>query len=55
MNLLSEAKRLAPQLAETAAVDRELRRLSDQTWKILLDGGFVRRFSRPAGAAVRFR
>jgi 3-hydroxy-9,10-secoandrosta-1,3,5(10)-triene-9,17-dione monooxygenase len=42
MNLLSEAKRLAPQLAETAAVDRELRRLSDQTWKILLDGGFVR-------------
>jgi 3-hydroxy-9,10-secoandrosta-1,3,5(10)-triene-9,17-dione monooxygenase len=42
MNLLSEAKRLAPQLAETAARDRELRRLSDQTWKILLDGGFVR-------------
>jgi 3-hydroxy-9,10-secoandrosta-1,3,5(10)-triene-9,17-dione monooxygenase len=42
MNLLSEAKRLAPQLAETAARDRELRRLSDQTWRILLDGGFVR-------------
>jgi 3-hydroxy-9,10-secoandrosta-1,3,5(10)-triene-9,17-dione monooxygenase len=42
MNLLFEAKRLAPQLAETAARDRELRRLSDQTWKILLDGGFVR-------------
>ena len=42
MNLLSKAKRLAPQLAETAARDRELRRLSDQTWKILLDGGFVR-------------
>lgn len=42
MNLLSEAKRLVPQLAETAARDRELRRLSDQTWKILLDGGFVR-------------
>lgn len=42
MNLLSEAKRLAPQLAETAARDRELRRLSDQTWKILLEGGFVR-------------
>jgi 3-hydroxy-9,10-secoandrosta-1,3,5(10)-triene-9,17-dione monooxygenase len=42
MNLLTEAKRLAPQLAETATRDRELRRLSDQTWKILLDGGFVR-------------
>jgi 3-hydroxy-9,10-secoandrosta-1,3,5(10)-triene-9,17-dione monooxygenase len=42
MNLLSEAKRLAPQLAETAARDRELRRLSDETWKILLEGGFVR-------------
>ena len=42
MNLLSEAKRLAPQLAETAARDRELRRLSEQTWKILLEGGFVR-------------
>lgn len=42
MNLLSEAKRLASQLAETAARDRELRRLSDQTWKILLEGGFVR-------------
>jgi 3-hydroxy-9,10-secoandrosta-1,3,5(10)-triene-9,17-dione monooxygenase len=42
MNLLFEAKRLAPQLAETAARDRKLRRLSDQTWQILLDGGFVR-------------
>jgi 3-hydroxy-9,10-secoandrosta-1,3,5(10)-triene-9,17-dione monooxygenase len=42
MNLVSEAKRLAPQLAESAARDRELRRLSDQTWKILLEGGFLR-------------
>src|SRR5215470_4222419 len=42
MNLVTEAKRLAPLLAETAARDRELRRLSDQTWKILLDGGFLR-------------
>jgi len=42
MNLVTEAKRLAPLLAETAAEDRELRRLSDQTWKILLDGGFLR-------------
>src|SRR5262245_2272787 len=42
MNLVTEAKRLAPQLAETAAADRALRRLSDHTWKILLEGGFVR-------------
>ena len=42
MNLVTEAKRLAPQLAEVAARDRELRRLSDQTWKLLLDGGFLR-------------
>jgi 3-hydroxy-9,10-secoandrosta-1,3,5(10)-triene-9,17-dione monooxygenase len=42
MNLVTEAKRLAPQLAESAARDRELRRLSDESWKILLDGGFVR-------------
>ena len=42
MNLVTEAKRLAPQLAETAAEDRELRRLSDRSWKILQDGGFVR-------------
>jgi 3-hydroxy-9,10-secoandrosta-1,3,5(10)-triene-9,17-dione monooxygenase len=42
MNLVTEAKRLAPQLAETAARDRELRRPSDESWRILLDGGFVR-------------
>jgi 3-hydroxy-9,10-secoandrosta-1,3,5(10)-triene-9,17-dione monooxygenase len=42
MNLVTEAKRLAPQLAETSAKDRELRRLSDHSWKLLLDGGFVR-------------
>jgi 3-hydroxy-9,10-secoandrosta-1,3,5(10)-triene-9,17-dione monooxygenase len=42
MNLVTEAKRLAPQLAETSADDRELRRLSDHSWKLLLDGGFVR-------------
>ena len=42
MNLVAEAKRLAPQLAETANEDRELRRLSDRSWKILMDGGFVR-------------
>src|SRR5215469_8761809 len=42
MNLVTEAKRLAPLLAETVAKDRELRRLSDHTWKILQDGGFLR-------------
>ncbi len=42
MNLVENAKRIAPQLAETIAEDNSLRRLSDRTWKLLLDGGFVR-------------
>jgi 3-hydroxy-9,10-secoandrosta-1,3,5(10)-triene-9,17-dione monooxygenase len=42
MSLLDEAKRIAPMLAEGAAGDDELRRLSDSTWKLLLDGGFLR-------------
>ncbi len=42
MSLLDEAKRIAPMLAEGAAGDDELRRLSDRTWKLLMDGGFLR-------------
>src|SRR5438128_10051470 len=42
MNLVEEAKRLAPLLSASAADDDELRSLSDSTWKLLLDGGFVR-------------
>jgi hypothetical protein len=42
MSLLAEAKHLAPQLATTAAEDDKARRLTDRTWKLLLDGGFVR-------------
>ncbi len=42
MDLVTEAKRLAPQLAETAAEDEKLRRLSDRTWKLLMEGGFLR-------------
>jgi 3-hydroxy-9,10-secoandrosta-1,3,5(10)-triene-9,17-dione monooxygenase len=42
MNLVENAKRIAPQLAETVAEDNSLRRLSDRTWKLLLGGGFVR-------------
>ncbi len=42
MSLVEEAKRIAPMLAANAAEDDELRRLSDSTWKLLLDGGFLR-------------
>jgi 3-hydroxy-9,10-secoandrosta-1,3,5(10)-triene-9,17-dione monooxygenase len=40
--LVEAAKRIAPDLAETASGDNSLRRLSDRTWKILLDNGFLR-------------
>jgi 3-hydroxy-9,10-secoandrosta-1,3,5(10)-triene-9,17-dione monooxygenase len=42
MSLVEEAKRLAPLLEANAAEDDQLRRLSDSTWKLLLDGGFLR-------------
>ncbi len=42
LNLVENAKRLAPQLAAAAAGDDELRRLSDSTWNQLLEGGFLR-------------
>ena len=42
MSLVDEAKLIAPMLAANAANDDELRRLSDSTWKLLLEGGFVR-------------
>jgi 3-hydroxy-9,10-secoandrosta-1,3,5(10)-triene-9,17-dione monooxygenase len=42
MKLVETAIQLAPQLAETSAEDSRLRRLSDRTWRILMDGGFVR-------------
>jgi 3-hydroxy-9,10-secoandrosta-1,3,5(10)-triene-9,17-dione monooxygenase len=42
MSLVEEAKRIAPMLAANAAEDDRLRRLSDSTWKLLLDGGFLR-------------
>jgi len=55
MNLVTEAKRLAPQLAETAAEDSKLRRLSDRSWNILMEGGFVRSLqpARWGGGEVR--
>ena len=40
--LVESAKQVAPALAKTAAEDNTLRRLSDGTWKILLENGFVR-------------
>ncbi len=42
MDLVEKAKRLAPQFAEAATGDDQLRRLSDSTWNHLLDGGFLR-------------
>jgi 3-hydroxy-9,10-secoandrosta-1,3,5(10)-triene-9,17-dione monooxygenase len=42
MSLVENAKRIAPQLTETVAEDNRLRRLSDRTRKLLLEGGFVR-------------
>ncbi len=42
MSLLDEAKALAKQFADAAPGDDGLRRLSDRTWRLLLDGGFLR-------------
>src|SRR5271166_3362750 len=40
--LVETAGRIAPQLGETAGEDNALRRLSDRSWKILMDNGFLR-------------
>jgi len=42
MSLVAESKRLAPEFAANAAEDDKSRRLTDPSWKMLLDGGFVR-------------
>jgi 3-hydroxy-9,10-secoandrosta-1,3,5(10)-triene-9,17-dione monooxygenase len=42
MSLVAEAKRIAPLLAANSAEDDQLRRLSDRTWRLLMDGGFLR-------------
>ena len=42
MSLVAEAERIAPILAANCAEDDQMRRLTDRTWKLLLDGGFVR-------------
>ena len=42
MSLLAEAKRIAPILGANSSEDDQMRRLTDRTWKLLLDGGFVR-------------
>jgi len=47
MILVTEAERLAPLLAATVTDDDEMRRLSDRTWKLLLDGGFLRALQPP--------
>jgi 3-hydroxy-9,10-secoandrosta-1,3,5(10)-triene-9,17-dione monooxygenase len=55
MMLVGKAKQVAPQLAETITEDNHLRRLSDRTWKILIDNGFVRSLqpARWGGGEVR--
>jgi 3-hydroxy-9,10-secoandrosta-1,3,5(10)-triene-9,17-dione monooxygenase len=42
MGIVAEAKRIAPQLASLAAEDEHLRRLSDKSWKLLMDSGILR-------------
>ncbi len=42
MDLLEAGRRLGPELAGSAAEDDALRRLSDRTWKGLLEGGILR-------------
>ena len=56
MGLLESARRMAPSLAAAAAADDELGRLSDGTWKDLLEGGFLRSLQprRWGGGEVRF-
>jgi 3-hydroxy-9,10-secoandrosta-1,3,5(10)-triene-9,17-dione monooxygenase len=41
-NLVETAKRIAPELAKNAPEDNGRRSLTDRTWKILLENGFVR-------------
>lgn len=42
MSMVEEARRVAARLAANAAEDDGMRRLSDSTWTLLLDGGFLR-------------
>jgi 3-hydroxy-9,10-secoandrosta-1,3,5(10)-triene-9,17-dione monooxygenase len=42
MSLASQAKLVASQMAAQVAEDDALRRLSDRTWNLLQDGGFLR-------------
>jgi len=40
--LVETARRIAPELQKTAVTDNTLRRLSDRTWELLMDNGFLR-------------
>jgi 3-hydroxy-9,10-secoandrosta-1,3,5(10)-triene-9,17-dione monooxygenase len=42
INLAQHARELAPELAATLAEGDQLRRTPDATWKLLLEGGFLR-------------
>ena len=56
MGLLESARRVAPSLAAAVVADDALGRLSDGTWKDLLEGGFLRSLQprRWGGGEVRF-
>ena len=53
--LAETARRIAPELGETAAEDNALRRLSDRTWNILMENGFCDRYSQSDGVAAKYR
>jgi 3-hydroxy-9,10-secoandrosta-1,3,5(10)-triene-9,17-dione monooxygenase len=57
MSLLDAARDLAPDLAASLTDGDELRRLPDDTWKLLLEGGFLRALQplRWGGAEVTLR
>ena len=56
MSLVDDARKLGPQLAAAARGDDTLRRLGDDTWKRLLEGGFLRALqpARWGGGEVSF-
>ena len=53
--LVETARRIAPELRETAAEDNALRRLSDRTWNILMDNGFLRSLQPARWGAAKYR
>ena len=53
--LVETARRIAPALGESAVEDNALRRLSDRSWNILMDNGFLRALQPARWAAAKYR